>query len=501
MKKISFLFACVLKLGVSVLLLGACSDQSGETGLATQEVSSAAGVGQQNVSAEPDDVIARVGDQIITYSQINTILNSSAVVGLSIPEFASPERHLARLTLLDNLISANLIYLDALKQGVDREDEYQNDLQRFSDAILATLYRERILIGPVEVTEEEIQAYFEESIAPGTEFTENVQLAIEATLQKQKKNALKKTMRVRLREGHEVSISEDELITTEDEVRPDTAVVASIDDKTITWGDVKAILTITPNRAMSARREALDRLIDSRILREKARAAGLQEESLYRNRVGEYRKTRLINFQRARLYENMKPTDEEVRNYFENNRDNIIVPETRSIQMVVLDTREEAEDVKQKIESGEITMHQAAADFSTVPGAKKNLGQMGWVKQGTGFADLDALTFSLGPDEIGGPVQSPTGWHLVKVLDQRDAALVDIEEEKTFNAVRRRILDERMDDYVINLRMNEFDVVVYDDVLTAEAQQEAEWYAEIKASSDQSQEKLKEQIEKLRLGQ
>ena len=52
-----------------------------------------------------DDVVASVGDQPITFSELNTMLNSSAIVGLSIPELGSPQRDQVRLTLLDKVIS------------------------------------------------------------------------------------------------------------------------------------------------------------------------------------------------------------------------------------------------------------------------------------------------------------------------------------------------------------------------------------------------------------
>ena len=71
-----------------------------------------------------DDVIARVGDQPITFNQLSTMLNSSAIVGLSIPALGTPERDQVRLTLLDKVISANLLYLDAVKQGLDKDPAY-----------------------------------------------------------------------------------------------------------------------------------------------------------------------------------------------------------------------------------------------------------------------------------------------------------------------------------------------------------------------------------------
>ena len=100
-------------------------------------------------SALESDVIARVGDQAITFGEINTMLNSSAVVGLSIPALGTPERDTVRITLLDKFISANLLYLDALKQGVDKDPLYQKAVSRFSDAILAGRYRDLHLAGPL----------------------------------------------------------------------------------------------------------------------------------------------------------------------------------------------------------------------------------------------------------------------------------------------------------------------------------------------------------------
>jgi parvulin-like peptidyl-prolyl isomerase len=189
--------------------------------------------------------------------------------------------------------------------------------------------------------------------------------------------------------------------------------------------------------------------------------------------------------------------DAEIMDYYAKNREHIVVKEVRKVQMVVLKTNEEAEAVKKKIESGEITMYKAAAEYSIVPDARQTLGEIDWVKQGSGFPELDMLTFSLGPDEIGGPVESPAGWHLVRVLDLRDAALVDIEDDKTVKATRRRMIDEKLDEYVVGLRQNDFTVEIYQDTLNRLAQKEVDWYARKAETDTVPPEQVKELIEKL----
>ncbi len=59
------------------------------------------------------------------------------MVGLSLPALGTPERDTVRITLLDKVVSANLIYLDAMRKGVDKDPQYQRAIQRFGTAMLA----------------------------------------------------------------------------------------------------------------------------------------------------------------------------------------------------------------------------------------------------------------------------------------------------------------------------------------------------------------------------
>jgi len=57
----------------------------------------------------------------------------------------------------------------------------------------------------------------------------------------------------------------------------------------------------------------------------------------------------------------------------------IPVSGVRKIQEVLLKTREEAEALKARIESGELTTYQAAADYSIAPGPGSSWGMWaGW---------------------------------------------------------------------------------------------------------------------------
>ncbi|MGW8268291.1 MAG: peptidyl-prolyl cis-trans isomerase [Longimicrobiales bacterium] len=247
------------------------------------------------------------------------------------------------------------------------------------------------------------------------------------------------------------------------------------------------------------RDKRLNNYIDGRLMALKARSAGMEQDPVYQKRVSEFRKTRLINLHRSKLVQEMQPDELEIEEYFEDNRERITFPEHRKVQMVVLKTKAEADEIKRKIDMGEMTIYQAAMNHSVAPNARQNLGEIGWVAKGSGFPELDKLTFSLEPGVVGGPVQSPAGWHLVKVLDVQDAQRVDISDEDTQKATRRMLIHEKLDKYAVNLRLHEFPVEVDDERLERLFAEEANWIAELTRKSDQekSQHQLEHQIKEL----
>jgi parvulin-like peptidyl-prolyl isomerase len=432
-------------------------------------------VGAQVITGEqPTAIIARVGDQPISFNQIEIMLNSSGVIGMNIPPPGTPERNRVRLTLLDKIVSANLIYLDALDQGVDKAPVDPHEVERFTESTLVTTYRQKVLIGDLPVTDEEIMAYYENNIVQGTPFTRDLGMSIEASLRKNKFKARKVDKRERLREGVQVSVDEAQLDPEQDGSRESAAVVARMDQEAVTWGEVRTLM-FTPRGAepLENRVVALNDFIDRRIMLNKARAANLEADPKFQERLNEFRKLRLINMHRGQLVEELEPTDDEIRAYFDKHRDRITIPEARKVQMVVMPVKEDAERVKQQIESGEITIYEAAQEFSIDPTARQTLGEMGWVKQGTGFPELDQLTFSLPLNEIGGPVESPGGWHLVKVQEIRKAESTNISEADTWRKTRRMIIQERMNEYTANLRKNRYKVEFYEDVFTRLLEEEA----------------------------
>ena len=451
------------------------------------------------------DVIARVGDQEITFNQINTMLNSSAVVGVSVPALGTPQRDTARIVVLDKIVSANLLYLDALRLGLDKDPDYQRAMREFSDGMLGSQYHHRVIADDITVSEEDIQEFFDKVMEPGSEMTDDLRIQIEATVRKLKLQERQAAQRAELRQGIRIEVFPDKLAPADGE-QADDVVVAKYGDKVITWGDAKTTLVATGKGATTldplameadAQLAALQIMIDKRIIADKAREAGLEKDAVYNARLNEYRKTKLVNMHRANLAREMEPTEEQLKTYYEQNRSSIMQVEMRKLQEALLETREQAEMLKQKVEKGEMTMFQVAADHSIAPGAKQHLGEVGWVAQGRAQPALDAVIFELEPAEIGGPVESSEGWHLFKVLDVADAKFDDFDDAQTRKLIRRRYIHDKLNQYVMDLRKNDFTVEVYQDNIVRLAQKEADMVARLTEEAAKPGSKTEQRLEEL----
>ena len=452
------------------------------------------------------DVIARVGDQAITWSEVNIMLNSSAVVGVSIPAIGTSQRDQALIVLLDKVISANLIYLDALKNGSDQDLTYRRDVERFENAMLADLYRRQIMLGDIEVTDQEIDDYYRQSTPDGADLSADDRSAIKMKLRRKKIKARMADAREDVRKGVDVVVFKENLDSSGDRLRASSTVVAEIDGEPLTWGEVKERVVAAGKAAVladplavveDARERELQGQIDIRIMARKARAAGLDQDRMYRTRVGEYRKTHLINLHRRELTAAMEPTRGELKQYYEANRARFVQPEARKVQMVVVKQEQEAQDLKKKIESGQMTMYQAAQKYSIAPTAKQDLGEIGWVNRGVAVPALDEVIFDLGPGQIGGPVETAAGWHLVTVQDVQEPKYDDYNDATTQRLTRREYFKEKLNAYTVDLRKNEFPVVVYEDVMVQLSQLESDAVEKLATKAAQPGSITEQRVEEL----
>lgn len=79
--------------------------------------------------------------------------------------------------------------------------------------------------------------------------------------------------------------------------------------------------------------------------------------------------------------------------------------------------RQQAEDLRRKIDQGSLTFADAARQYSQAPSAAAG-GDMGWISRHEPMPDsFSFAAYQLEPGEVSPPVRSPAGIHLIKCLE------------------------------------------------------------------------------------
>ncbi len=101
---------------------------------------------------------------------------------------------------------------------------------------------------------------------------------------------------------------------------------------------------------------------------------------------------------------------------------------------ILVETEEEARDVKEKIARG-ADFAEMAKEHSRDPGTKDNGGLLGYFSKGQMVPAFERAAFNGDLNEVSEPVQSRFGWHLILVEDKRQKPL------PKFRDVKDRILN------------------------------------------------------------
>jgi peptidyl-prolyl cis-trans isomerase C len=262
--------------------------------------------------------------------------------------------------------------------------------------------------------------------------------------------------------------------------RPAGIPVATVGEKTISDVDLKAKLAAQPAftlagyKSVARKKEFLDGVIRQELLLQEARRRGLENDPEVRTAVERILVHKLT---RLRAEEEDKKTavpEAELRRYYDQHRSEFVVPTRVRIGHLFLAVPEkDPRRVKSTVEAGRLVaqlkakeakgdkqaFEAAVAARSEDAATKATGGDLGYrtreqLAQAWGPELADAVFAIKGPGELGPPVLTPRGLHLVKVLGRQEGS------EASFDSARSRIesrlkLDRRshsVDDLVAELK-------------------------------------------------
>ena len=201
-------------------------------------------------------------------------------------------------------------------------------------------------------------------------------------------------------------------------------ILARIGDTDITLGEVIAFRQTLPDQFQQLPNEVLlesilTQIIDQTLLEQAARETGLEAKTAFRLALRNQRRAVMADAYMAQAVIDGVSEEAIAELYARKFTDAPPVPEVRTAHIVVKD-KAEAEEIRKRIEAGE--------DFATIA-AQQSIdatasrgGDRGWQLYQRMHPAFASAVRELPEGALSGPVQTPFGWHLIRVDGKRDRA-------------------------------------------------------------------------------
>ncbi len=208
------------------------------------------------------------------------------------------------------------------------------------------------------------------------------------------------------------------------------AVLATVGDKAITREMVDNIIETIPEQnrvpfmTPDGRKKILEEMISFTLFAQGAKNKGIDKEPAVQTRLSYVQTEFLARELFRRLMEKEgEITEEEMKAYYEAHKEELRPPVELQLRHVLVATEQEAKKVLEQIKKGKDLAEVAkteSIDPSAVNGGKLlTFDGREWLPKGTFENSFEEAVSKIDKGEVGGPIKSQFGWHIVKVEDRR----------------------------------------------------------------------------------
>lgn len=211
-------------------------------------------------------------------------------------------------------------------------------------------------------------------------------------------------------------------------------VVALVNGQPVMESELDAFTEKVPAPFREAfKKKALQQVIDARLFYDLGRKSGMKETEAYRSKMAKAEQMIVSDlFVEKKLKSEVTVTEKEMTAYYRENRSRFVTPKKILPGHILIKDRDTAQGLQKKIsELGfDVVADQLSKNDPSARYFKLNWTEKGKSRMPKEFEDA---AFALNAGGISQVVQSPIGYHIIKVFEDTPA------EEKSFDQVKENI--------------------------------------------------------------
>ena len=222
-------------------------------------------------------------------------------------------------------------------------------------------------------------------------------------------------------------------------------VLAQVAGNPIMESDLMEALASMGQRAQAynnaqGRAILLDQLIARRLFLMDAQKNLMEREPAFKEQLKRVKDDMLTNYAIQKAVERARVTDDEIKKFYEEHPDQFEAGLTFGASHILVDSEEQAAEIRAKLEAGEITFEDAAKQYSSCP-SKAQGGDLGEFGHGQMVPEFEEACAAMEPGELSNPVKTQFGWHLIRLNKKEDGGTVSFADAK--DEIRQALLTEK----------------------------------------------------------
>lgn len=207
-------------------------------------------------------------------------------------------------------------------------------------------------------------------------------------------------------------------------------------------------------------KQFIDAILKENIVIEAGKKAGVEKREEYKNAVStfeaeqekqlasqkkqlaDYKNGLLIQFYLKEIQENIKPTEEEMQKYCDDNKVLFDNPVAYTVRHILCSDLQSAQDALDRINDGE-SFEKVAKEVSQDTGSAANGGLVGPFQRGELVPEFEEAVIKLKTNEMSGIVETPYGYHIVFKVSEKKLPAITFDQSKDY--IKRMLEKDKLD--------------------------------------------------------